>query len=323
MSWSHREAIGGGRRLRLGVAGPSRSGKTYSSLCIATGIASKLGGKIFLIDTDNEFSLDYATDFKFEIVDFQPPFTSERYQAAVEYCVAQGAGVIIIDHMTHEQTGPGGVLERQIQIQGELAKKWKTTEEKTKPTSWAEAKAPHGKFVSFVTRIKQPMIFNFRAKDKLKIATVGGKTEWTHLGYTPICCEQFDFEMSAMLILPPNSDGKPDSGLSEIRRPLRPIVRLDEQIDVALGVRLAVWVVGADQRAPAPAATDKSPATAPPDEPGPSDGPPDPLLVRAREFAETGKEGYAKFWDGLSDEDKQKIGRERHQQFNRIAKAAV
>jgi hypothetical protein len=77
---THRKAVGGGRRLRLGIGGPSRSGKTFSSLRVATGIAAALKGEIFLIDTDNEFSLDYADDFKFQIVDFQPPFTPERYQ---------------------------------------------------------------------------------------------------------------------------------------------------------------------------------------------------------------------------------------------------
>ena len=75
-NWSHREATTGHKRLRLGVGGPSRSGKTYSSLRLATGIAAIIKQPIFVIDTDNEFALDYAGDFKFQHVDFQPPFTS-------------------------------------------------------------------------------------------------------------------------------------------------------------------------------------------------------------------------------------------------------
>lgn len=245
MTWIHREAVGAGRRLRLGIAGPSRSGKTYSSLRVASGMAEALGGKIFVIDTDNEFSLDYAEDFKFTIVDFQPPFTSERYQEAVQYCVEQGAAVIVVDHMTHEHTGDGGMLERQEKIAEDLAKLWKTSRDKATWAAWAQAKAPHQKFVSFVTRVKQPIIFNFRAKDRIKLVKKpDGKQEAVHIGYTPICVEQFDFEMTAMILLPPNSDGMADKTLSEIRKPLRNVMRLDDQLDESLGRRLAAWSSG-------------------------------------------------------------------------------
>lgn len=252
-NFTHKEASVGQKRLRLGVGGPSRSGKTFSALRIAAGIASVVGKPIFLIDTDNEFALDYAGDFKFQHVDFQPPFTPERYMAAVQYCVDQDAGVIVVDHMTHEQTGPGGVLERQQAVEGELAEKWRTTREKAKAASWNLAKTlPHGQFVSYITRVKQPIIFNFRCKDKVKIVKgEGGKQEWVHCGYTPICTEQFDYEMTAMLILPPNSDGKPDPELSEIRKPLRPIVKLGQTIDESLGKRLAQWAAGESIDSPA------------------------------------------------------------------------
>jgi hypothetical protein len=191
--WQHKAAITGGRRLRLGLGGPSRSGKTYSALRTATGIVKITGGEIFLIDTDNEFALDYASEFKFQHVDFQPPFTSERYREAVEYCVSQNPGVIIVDHMTHEHTGDGGMLERQEKIAEELAAKWKTTRDKATWAAWAQAKEPHAKFVSYITRVKQPMIFNFRAKDKIKLVKQGGKQVAVHIGFTPICVEQFDY----------------------------------------------------------------------------------------------------------------------------------
>jgi hypothetical protein len=270
MAWTHRAATLGGKRLRLGVGGPSRSGKTYSALRAATGIVSVTGGEIFLIDTDNEFALDYAGEFKFQHVDFQPPFTSERYKEAVEYCVGQNPGVIVVDHMTHEHTGDGGMLERQEKLAGELANKWKTTRDKATWAAWSQAKEPHAKFVSYITRVKQPMIFNFRAKDKLKLVKKpDGKQEAVHIGYTPICVEQFDYEMSAMLILPPNSDGTTDKELSEIRGPLRSIIPLGVQIDEAMGRRLAEWAKGgtspqepAKQSAPTPAQPEKTPPAA-------------------------------------------------------------
>jgi len=259
MTWTHKAAIGGQHRLRLGIGGSSRSGKTFSALTIATGMVRVLGGEIFVIDTDNEFALDYGDDFTFQHVDFKPPYTPERYQSAVEYCVEQNASVIIVDQVTNEHTGQGGILERQQEVEKELAAKWKTTREKVKGSSWNEAKTiPHGKLVSYITRVKQPMIFNFRAKDKIKIVKDDrGKQEWIHCGYTPICTEQFDYEMTAMLILPPNSDGKPDGELSEIRKPLRGIISVDQQINESMGERLAEWAKGGS--APAPASEPKKP----------------------------------------------------------------
>lgn len=263
MTWTHKAAIGGNHRLRLGIGGASRSGKTYSALTIATGMIRVLGGEIFLIDTDNEFALDYGDDFNFQHVDFKPPYTPERYQSAVEYCVEQNASVIIVDQVTNEHTGQGGILERQQEVEKDLAAKWKTTREKVKGSSWNEAKTiPHGKFVSYITRVKQPMIFNFRAKDKIKIVKdERGKQEWIHCGYTPICTEQFDYEMTAMLILPPNSDGKPDRELSEIRKPLRGIISVDQQINESMGERLAEWAKGGSSQplpsGPKPATKDQ------------------------------------------------------------------
>jgi hypothetical protein len=332
MTYTHREAVGGGRRLRLGIGGPSRSGKTYSSLRVATGIARGLEGKIFLIDTDNEFSLDYADDFRFQIVDLQPPFTSERYQGAVEYCVSQGAAVIVVDHMSHEQTGPGGILERQQQVEKDLAEKWKTSRDKAKAASWNEAKTiPHGKFVSYITRVKQPIIFNFRCKDKVKIAKdANGKQEWIHLGYTPICAEQFDYEMTAMIILPPNSDGMADKSLSEIRKPLRKIMRLEDQLDESLGERLAAWAKGSQSPAPQersqaarPEANSSPPPT--PAAAGQSEPPVDPMAARALEHAEGGT--YAKFWNSLGAKEREVlieiIGEGTHTKYVDMSKRAT
>jgi hypothetical protein len=190
--------------------------------------------------------------------------------------VKQGAAVIVVDQMSHEQTGQGGVLERQQAVEEELAAKWKTTRDKAKAASWNVAKTgPHGKFVGYVTRVKQPMIFNFRCKDKVKIAKdAQGKQEWIHLGFTPICTEQFDYEMTAMVILPPNSDGRPDKELSEIRKPLRKIMRLEDQLDESLGQRLADWAAGGKESAPKEIpepATDRSDLETPPKSPSDAD----------------------------------------------------
>ena len=99
--------------LLIGLMGPSGSGKTYSALRLATGIQEVTGGEIYVIDTEARRALHYAEQFKFRHVQFDAPFGSLDYLAAIKHCVAKGAKVIVIDSMSHEHIGPGGYLLTQ------------------------------------------------------------------------------------------------------------------------------------------------------------------------------------------------------------------
>src|SRR5258708_34193941 len=99
--------------LLIGRMGPSGSGKTYSALRLATGIHEVTGGEIYVIDTEARRALHYAEQFKFRHVQFDAPFGSLDYLAAIRHCVAKGAKVIVIDSMSHEHSGPGGYLLTQ------------------------------------------------------------------------------------------------------------------------------------------------------------------------------------------------------------------
>ena len=99
--------------LLVGIMGPSSSGKTFSALRLATGIQTVTGGDIYGIDTEARRMLHYADDFKFKHIQFDAPFGSLDYLAAIRHCVKQGAKVIVIDSMTHEHTGAGGYLLTQ------------------------------------------------------------------------------------------------------------------------------------------------------------------------------------------------------------------
>jgi hypothetical protein len=106
------EAKRGAVPLLVGLVGPSSGGKTFSALRLATGIQRVTGGDIFVIDTESRRSLHYADQFKFRHVPFPAPFGPLDYLAAIEYCVKRGAKVVIVDSMSHEHEGPGGVLEQ-------------------------------------------------------------------------------------------------------------------------------------------------------------------------------------------------------------------
>ena len=105
--------------LRAGFCGPTGSGKTWTMLMTASRMREKMGtGPIYFIDTEHKSALKYARSkrsgkgFEFMHVPMEEDDNSpEAYTAALDYCEAQGAGIIIVDTLSHMWSGIGGTLE--------------------------------------------------------------------------------------------------------------------------------------------------------------------------------------------------------------------
>lgn len=83
-------------KLRAAVYALSGGGKTFSSLAIATG----LGGKIAVIDTERGSASKYADRFDFDVLELEDR-TIESYIEAIKAAGAAGYGVLIIDSLSH------------------------------------------------------------------------------------------------------------------------------------------------------------------------------------------------------------------------------
>ena len=83
-------------KLRLALFGPSGSGKTYTSLRMATG----LGGKIAVIDTERGSASKYADRFTFDVLEL-PTRTVDTYVEAIAAAETAGYEVLIIDSLSH------------------------------------------------------------------------------------------------------------------------------------------------------------------------------------------------------------------------------
>jgi len=90
--------------IKVLISGPSGSGKTYTALRLATGLLSKTGGKIALIDTEGERGKLYGNEFNYFRIPFSEPYTPERYIEAIDFAKKEGATIIIIDSLSHEWT---------------------------------------------------------------------------------------------------------------------------------------------------------------------------------------------------------------------------
>lgn len=243
--------------LLVGLVGPSGGGKTYSALRLATGIQRVTGGDIYGIDTESRRMLHYADNFQFRHVQFDAPFGPLDYLAAIEHCVKKGARVIIVDSMSHEHEGPGGVLEQHAAETTRLAALWKTSEDKAQIAAWAEPKQQRRRMINSILQLNANFIFCFRAKEKIKV--LGGGKQPLALGFMPIAGEEFVYEMTMKALLLPGANGIPtwesdnpgERSMMKLPEQFRDIF-LDRatgeihkrQFDESIGQRLAQWAAG-------------------------------------------------------------------------------
>jgi hypothetical protein len=238
--------------LLIGFMGPSGGGKTYSALRLATGIQRVAGGDIFVVDTEARRALHYADQFRFKHVDFQAPFGSLDYLAAVQYCVSEGAGVVIVDSMSHEHSGPGGYLLTQDAELDRMAGDDAAKRERVKMAAWIKPSALRQRMINGILQLNCNFIFCFRAKEKIKPMKVDGKTQPVELGFMPIAGEEMLFEQTVNCLLLPRANGVPSWRSDHIGE--RMMMKLPGQfaslfpegkaIDEETGVALAEWAKG-------------------------------------------------------------------------------
>lgn len=239
--------------LLIGLTGPSGGGKTFSALRLATGIRQVTGGDIYFIDTEARRALHYADRFDFKHVPFSAPFGSLDYLAALQFCVGEGAGVVIVDSLSHEHEGPGGMVDLQEQIVQRMAGDDYAKRERVKMLAWAEPKAKRRQLINGILQLNCNFIFCFRAKNVSKpVKNAQGKTEVQQMGYMPIAGEEFVFEQTLNALLLPGAGGVPTWFPDE--RGERTMVKLPEQfkglsqrqkpLDETVGKHLALWARG-------------------------------------------------------------------------------
>ena len=231
--------------LLVGLVGPSGSGKTYSALRLATGFQRVTGGRTFYIDTEARRSLHYADEFQFQHLPFGAPFGSLDYLAAIQHCVDSGATTIVVDSMSHEHEGPGGVLEQHdaelTRMGGQLSKSM---------LAWAKPKADRRRMINGILQIGCNFIFCFRAKEKLKIER--GRDP-VALGVMPIAGEEFVYEMTINALLLPGSQGTPtwssdypgERMMMKLPRQFADLFGNTPQLTEDVGEALANWSAGA------------------------------------------------------------------------------
>ena len=176
-------------KIRIGLFGPSGSGKTMSALLMANGITS--WDKVAMIDTENGSGELYSHLGAYNVLTLQAPFTPEKYIEAIKTCENAGMEVIIIDSITHEWAGQGGILE----IADDLGKAAKNSF-----AVWGKLTPRHNKFIETILQSSAHLICCGRSKQEYALNEVeknGKKVNVPEkIGLKAITREGFDYEMT-------------------------------------------------------------------------------------------------------------------------------
>jgi hypothetical protein len=248
MAFTFRPAARENVPLLIGLSGGTGSGKTYTAMRLAKGIA---GDQPFaVIDTEASRAKHYADVFRFDHGDLTPPFTPGRYADAIAAADQAKYPVIVVDSMSHEWAGEGGILDAQeAELRHMAGDDWKKREA-CKMAAWIKPKLAHKQMVQRLLQLRAHVILCFRAEPKIEMVRgTDGKMEirekqsLTGLhGWIPICEKNLPYELTASFLLMPDRPGVPQP--IKLQQQHRDLFPLDQPITEASGERLAAWAKG-------------------------------------------------------------------------------
>ena len=142
------------------LGGSSGSGKTYSALRLATGLAKKCGSGIAAIDTEAGRIRYYANEFDFSDMQLTEQFTLEKYIEAINDAVSSGFKVLIIDSISHEWNYCVDIHDKMP------GNSW---------TNWSKVTPRHDAFMEKILQAPIHVIATVRGKDEYVLEEKNGK----------------------------------------------------------------------------------------------------------------------------------------------------
>lgn len=176
-------------KIKLALQGPSGAGKTLSSLLLASGLTNNVWSKIAVIDTENHSADLYSHLGEYNVLQLSKPFSPERYIEAIETCEKAGMEVIIIDSISHEWEGKGGILD----IHGSMAG--------NSFTNWHKITPRHNSFVQKILQSDCHIIGTIRTKQDYVLTDKNGKMVPEKVGLKGVTRDGMDYEFTIVFDL--------------------------------------------------------------------------------------------------------------------------
>ncbi len=210
-------------KIKLAIQGPSGSGKTMSALQLAYGICNNWAS-IAVIDTENHSAELYAHLGNYNVVNIGLPYTPEKYCEAIKLCENAGMEVIIIDSISHEWEGSGGILDIHANMVGNSF------------TNWSKLTPRHNAFIQTILQSPSHIIGTIRSKQDYVLQEKNGKMIPEKVGLKGITRDGMDYEFTIVFDI----DIKHNASTSKDRTQLftgKPEFRISSET----GTKILAW----------------------------------------------------------------------------------
>jgi hypothetical protein len=175
-------------RIKMALQGPSGSGKTYSALLVAFGLCQDWS-KIAVIDTESHSADLYAHLGGFNVLTLEAPYGPEQYVEAIRVCVQEDMSVVIIDSISHEWEGTGGILDLHGSMAGNSF------------TNWAKLTPRHNAFVQEILQSPVHIIATIRTKQDYVLSDKNGRMVPEKVGLKSVTRDGMDYEFTLVFDL--------------------------------------------------------------------------------------------------------------------------
>lgn len=290
MTFSFRPASSFTERAGLFVSltGGTNSGKSFSALRLARGIAGP-EGKIAVLDTEGGRTLHLKENFDFDAHIMGPPFRPVHFSSVAKDAEDAGYGCLLIDSFSMEWVGIDGVLDWQAQELQRMAGDDFRKQESMKMLSWIKPKVAHKAMVYALLQRRIPIIFSIRGEESIKPGLAGEKP--TKI-FKSVCNSQFPYEVTVSFRLESERKGYVD--LSDpkswkMEGAHAEIFKHGDRISEDHGRQLAAWACGLGRQA--------QPEPANPE-----------LKAEGDMAAERGKDALSAYWKRLTQAERLEVG---------------
>lgn len=242
--------------LLIGLMGSTGSGKSLSALRLAYGMQQAAGpgaGPIAMLEAgENGRSAIYAPapgqapdpvnargqgyTFAFKRLVLPPPYNPLRYKEALEQLRGQCPAVVVVDQMTAEWRGRGGMLEMvdEAEVRNQLAK-------------WKRPRDEHWAFMGVLETMGCPVLCCYRAEERVELKG----SEVVQAGWKPIAETLLPYQMTFSFLIGHNKPGQMslDRKLCRYVKSYEGAVGLIQEGELAteaVGKRLAAWAAGTE-----------------------------------------------------------------------------
>lgn len=175
-------------KIKMALQGPSGSGKTMSALLIAYGLTQSWN-KIAIIDTESCSANLYSQLGGYQVLQLTAPFTPEKYIQAINVCINAGIKAIIIDSLSHEWEGIGGILDIHAGMTGNSF------------TNWSKITPRHNAMLQHILQAEVHVIATLRTKQDYILVEKNGRLVPEKTGLKSIQRDGTDYEFTLVFDL--------------------------------------------------------------------------------------------------------------------------